>query len=410
MTYYAFFNKSEEKIRFGYDTFLNSNLVIGTSSNVTGDRVLVMNEKVAPRGGLSCSLRLQEMDPEHRGVKVVLASSNLRELELGVYSYSNNSNAYVRVTGGDLGVESGGRERMRFMSNGNIGMGTGVALAPFHVGVTGLMSGSNSVESSLVVRNSGGGPGLSVVATNFGETGVFRCLGSNGIVGLEFLSDGDLRYTPLGSNSCFSLGTGRAVTSGTLLDVNGNLIVTGNIGIGTTITSNRLQVQGDIYASGTLYQANLNQAIFSLVTSSTSGGGSSTANLYVTRTINTVDYNDIPGLSLNTGNGQITIPAGKYHIRVRSAAYNCGYTRLRLFNITNTSVVAYGTSHFAGSGSQVNAELEVVISPAATFNYIIQHYAQTSVVGNGFGVYDSTHAASYLGTNAYVLVHVDKLG
>lgn len=409
MTYYAFFNKSEEEIKFGYDTYLNSNLVIGTTSNVTGDRVLIMNEKVVPVGGLRCSMRLQEMDPEHRGVKVVLASSNLRELELGVYSYSNNSNAYVRVTGGDLGMESGGRERLRFMGNGNIGVGTTVAMTPFHVGVAGLMAGSNSLESSLVVRNSGGGPGLSVVATNLGETSVFRCVGSNGVVGLDFLSDGDLRYTPLGSNSCFSLGTGRAVTSGTLLDVNGNLIVTGNIGIGTTITNNRLQVQGDIYASGTLYQANLNQAIFSLVTNSTSGGGSSTSNLYVTRVINTVQYNDIPGVSLDVSNGQITLPAGKYHIRVSSAAYNCGYTRLRLFNITNTSVVAYGTSHFAGSGNQVQAELEIIYSPVATFNYIIQHYTQTSVAGNGFGVYDSTHAGGYLGTNAYVLVHVDKL-
>jgi hypothetical protein len=409
MSYYAFFNKSEEEIKFGYDTFLSSNLVIGATSNVTGDRVLLVNEKVVPLGGLQCSMRLQEMDPEHRGVKVVLASSNLRELELGVYSYSNNSNAYVRVSGGDLGVESGGRERMRFMREGNIGVGTGVGLAPFHVGVSALFSGSNSVESSLVVRNSGGGPGLSIVATNLGENSVFRCVGSNGVAGLEFLSDGDLRYTQLGSNSCFSIGTGRSVTQGTIVDVNGNLIVTGNIGIGTTSTGHTLQVQGDIYASGTLYQANLNQAIFSLVTSSTSGGGSSTGNLYVTRAINTVNYNDIPGVSLNTGNGQITLPAGKYHIKANSMAFNCGYNRLRLFNISNTSVVAYGTSHFAGTSNQVSAELEVIHSPVTTFNYILQHYTQNSVAGNGFGVYDSTHAGAYLGTNSYVLVHVDKL-
>lgn len=410
MTYYALFDKTNTEIKFGYDTYLSSNLVIGVNSNALRDRVLIYNEK-HPENDLQSTIHLKEMDPEHKTARFIISASNLHQVEFGIYSFSNNSNAYLKSgVNTHFIIETSNVERMRFMNNGWIGIGTTRASVPFQVSVNTLIS-PNSSGAGLVCSNIGSGPALQVVATNSSTNSLFQIKGpgDGGVVGLSYLNNGNMYLFPYSTTNCLSLATIRSVTAGTVLDINGNAVVTGNIGIGTTVPSYPLHIQGDIYTSGTLYQSTLNQAMFSHVSSSTVGGGSTTANLYVTRSLNTVDYNDIVGASLNTGTGQVTLPAGKYHIRIRGSAYNCGFNRLRLFNLTTTAPVAYGMSHFAGSNMQVDAVIDTIYTPTTTATYIVQHWAQQTVTGNGFGVYNAQHASGYLSTNLYMQMHVDKL-
>ena len=409
MTYYAYFNKADAQINFGYDMYLNSNLVIGFSSNLTKDRLLIYNEKTGGRSGLNAAVRVQEMDIEHKNVRMGVAASNLFEMELGIYSFSNGSNAYLKTTGStSFIIETSGQERMRFLSGGNIGIGTTRPLAPFHLTLPGLFSNSNQ-EASLTLNNRSVGPALRIIATNTSNSSLWQVQNNSGVTGLDYLNNGNVQFFPTGGTNCLSVGSTRTVSSGTRLDVVGNMMVGGNVGIGTTVSSYSLQVQGDIYASGTLYQSTLNQAIFSQVSSSTAGGGSSTANLYVVRALNTVDYNDITGVSLNTGTGQITIAPGKYHIRIRASAFSCGYHRLRFFNQTTVAPVAYGMAHYVGTNNQNEAFIDFILVTSSTHVYIIQHWTELSVANNGFGVYNALHATNYLGTNSYMVMHIEKL-
>ena len=69
-------------------------------------------------------------------------------------------------------------------------------------------------------------------------------------------------------------------------------------------------------------------------------GGSSTANTWVQRDINTISYND--GDEITIDSNQITCQIGKYNILIRAVAGNVGSNKLRLYNITDSTIDAEG--------------------------------------------------------------------
>jgi hypothetical protein len=64
-----------------------------------------------------------------------------------------------------------------------------------------------------------------------------------------------------------------------------------------------------------------------------------------TRALNTVKTNNIPGASLSSN--QVTLPAGTYEYVITVPSFNCGAMRARLRNVTDATVVDYGTPEYS---------------------------------------------------------------
>lgn len=400
MSVYANFNKINKSITFDYNLFTNSNLIIGSSSNNYGDRIYVRTNKDTK---LNSCITLEDMDSINRNIYVKFLSSNEHVFELGMYSTSNNSNAYLKTnTNTNLVFETKNKELMRLTKEGNIGIGTTNVLYPYHITVPTYISASN-ISPSLVLENRMNFPALTVRA-NSSNSSLIQIYNNNNLT-FDYLNSGHLYLYPNTSNT-LSIRTTRTTDSKTAVDINGNLLITGNIGIGTTNAYESLIINGNIVTTGSILQSILNNCILSHTSNSIAGGGSTLAGVYKTRPLNTIVYNDINGVSLNAN--AFVLPAGKYRIAITGSAFNCGYNRLMLYNITTGSPTVYGMSHFAGSNNQVNALLDTIINPNTQYTYDVRHWAEKTI-SNGFGVYNSTHANAYTPNDTFLQVSINKL-
>ncbi len=110
--------------------------------------------------------------------------------------------------------------------------------------------------------------------------------------------------------------------------------------------------------------------------------GSSIAGNQV-RTLNTVVSNTITGASL--ASNQITLPAGTYQIYAQAPAYVSDQHRIRLLNVTDTTVTLLGINAYGTSSSTTHSVLIGKFTIAATKVFNITHYTQTARAGNGLG-------------------------
>ena len=115
-------------------------------------------------------------------------------------------------------------------------------------------------------------------------------------------------------------------------------------------------------------------------------GGTFTSGDWRTRDLNTelFDPDGIVSISSN----QFTLGAGTYFITFSAPAHVANRHNARLYDVTNSSVEATGTSAIAANASGVNNTSfgfgRVTITANTT--YEIQHQCQTTVPTNGFGV------------------------
>ena len=132
-------------------------------------------------------------------------------------------------------------------------------------------------------------------------------------------------------------------------------------------------------------------------------GGTLTSGDWRTRPLNTevADPDGIVSISSN----QFTLQAGTYLIEWRMPGYHCETWQSRLQNITDTSTVGQGESHYTrglyhqdwGQGAA-----RVTISGAKAFE--IQQYAYSTVSTNGMGFATSNST----GTEVYARVRIYK--
>ena len=132
-------------------------------------------------------------------------------------------------------------------------------------------------------------------------------------------------------------------------------------------------------------------------------GGTLTAGDWRTRPLNTevADPDNIVTLSSN----QFTLQAGTYLIEWRMPGYHCETWQSRLQNITDTSTVKLGESHYTralyhqhwGEGAA-----RVTIGSAKAFE--IQQYANSTQADNGMGFVTSDST----GTEVYARVKIYK--
>lgn len=119
-------------------------------------------------------------------------------------------------------------------------------------------------------------------------------------------------------------------------------------------------------------------------------GGPATTDTWVLRTLGELsDERNLASFSAN----KFKLVPGKYFIFISCPAYNIGRHQARLFDVTNTQVVAWGTSvesTAAGitSNSIICGFFEVT---DANTEYQIEHWVQTAAGSNDFGVAASSN-------------------
>lgn len=135
------------------------------------------------------------------------------------------------------------------------------------------------------------------------------------------------------------------------------------------------------------------------------GGGTFTSGAWRTRDLNTLVFN--PNSLASLSNNRFTLPAGTYCIDWDAPAQRVNRHKTRLYNYTNSTVVAYGTSEYAtvpvdGLGTTSRSCGTTVITITRSTAFIIQHYCGVSS-SVGFG------EASSFGTEVYTRVRIKKI-
>ena len=138
-------------------------------------------------------------------------------------------------------------------------------------------------------------------------------------------------------------------------------------------------------------------------TSGTSAGDF-TAGAARTRTLNTTKTNEITGASRS--GSQITLPAGDYFCMAFAPAYSVDLNQAYIYNTSDSSVVARGTTTICGSASGVLVVSTVLcrFTLAAEKTIELRHECQTTKAANGFG------AGGGFGTEVYAEVLIWKVG
>ena len=115
-------------------------------------------------------------------------------------------------------------------------------------------------------------------------------------------------------------------------------------------------------------------------------GGTFNSGDWRTRTLNTILTNEITGASLSSN--QITLPSGTYYIHAFAPGYRVDRHQLRLFNLTDSSVVFYGSAEYNLAASLVSTRSSIFgrFTIAAQKVFEIQHRAETTQNTFGFGV------------------------
>lgn len=168
--------------------------------------------------------------------------------------------------------------------------------------------------------------------------------------------------------------------------------------------NNWWKVSSEILASG--FNTGVN--IISDVKSNNTPGGTFTSGSYQIRTLNTLTGNGPATLLSN----QFTLPAGTYIIKSLAPCFGVGNNQSRLFNVTNSTVDALGTSETSRietvSGTLVGATVKskivyyVVLGNSTT--YQIEHQCTITQNDTGFG-----EPCNFGNNEVYTIVIINKI-
>lgn len=132
-------------------------------------------------------------------------------------------------------------------------------------------------------------------------------------------------------------------------------------------------------------------------------GGTSTANTWNLRPLNTEVTTEIPSASL--ASNQITLPAGKYYIQAWSSGWATGnYNQIRFRNITDAATEVIGGTVPAGTAG-ANCPMYGRFEIAGSKTFEIHHYVQSTRATTGLG-YDANSGED----NIYADVLIWKIG
>lgn len=120
-----------------------------------------------------------------------------------------------------------------------------------------------------------------------------------------------------------------------------------------------------------------------------SAGGTFSANAWRQRILNTVNFNDITNATLN--NNAVSLPAGKYYIKVSAPAYRVEQNRLCLTfgNNPYSDPTIFGQNVYSrdhSGSSMVCAEIEHIVSLPQQTTMTVHHICSKTRNTDGFGL------------------------
>jgi hypothetical protein len=126
--------------------------------------------------------------------------------------------------------------------------------------------------------------------------------------------------------------------------------------------------------------------------------GTATAGSWITRTLNVLAADTTAAVIL--ASNIITLPAGSYIFHISVPGFSVQGHQCRLLDITAGTVIATGTSEYAGANNQSRSVLvcRVTVDIGLTNEYEIQQYVNSTQATNGFG------AAANIDTETYTSV------
>ena len=223
------------------------------------------------------------------------------------------------------------------------------------------------------------------------------------------LQNNELTHTSNSGTSNIVMASNGDVTTARDLITTGDLTVTGNDikssgATAITLSGANVTVAGTCSASGGFVGAGLftNYAILWDEKANNTHGGSSVTDTWTTRDLN---QEADPGSITSISSNKFTLQPGDYLVRWSAPAYDSNRHQTRLYNVTDTAVIEYGTSEFCGNDDDVRpytrafgtARLTVASSAK---EYRIEHRVQTGY-GTGFGL-----SAEMGGVEIYAIVEI----
>ena len=143
-------------------------------------------------------------------------------------------------------------------------------------------------------------------------------------------------------------------------------------------------------------------AVIADVKGSGTPGGTFTTGSWRTRDLNN-EIADADGI-VSISNNQFTLQAGTYLINARSAAYKVGNSVLKLYNITDSTDVAFGNTGYSPSSEAVQFLLtlttRLTISNAKVFELQMAGYTTENTYGMGVN-----HS---FGSEIYTIIEIYK--
>lgn len=115
--------------------------------------------------------------------------------------------------------------------------------------------------------------------------------------------------------------------------------------------------------------------------------GTFTAGIWTDRALSEETFDAGNVATLDSANKKFTLIAGTYRFRITAPAYQVGRHQARLYNLTDSTIVAYGTSELSGQTSGVITRSEVIgrLTISGSKDFKIQHLCYYTMATTGLG-------------------------
>ena len=228
------------------------------------------------------------------------------------------------------------------------------------------------------------------------------------------IKNNELTHTSNSGTSNIVMASNGDVTTARDLITTGDLTVTGNDikssgATAITMSGANVTIAGTCTASGGFVGAGLftNYAILWDEKSNNTSAGSSVSSTWTTRDLNQeVDPGSITSISSN----KFTLQPGDYLIRWHAPAFDSDRHQTRLYNVTDTAVIEYGSSEWTGDNddnwpmSRSHGSARLTVASSAK-EYRIEHNVESGKGSEGLG-----RAAGMGGVEMYTFVEIFKEG